>query len=237
MIQKLFAEFIGTFILVIIGCGAVVFGGYGASLPLGALPIAIAFGLAVVAMAYGIGPISGCHINPAVSLGMWMAGRIPFSTFVKYSIAHILGALAGATVLLSIASTTLKGFNLEIVGLGQNGWGSGYLGEYTLIAALLTEVIATFIFILVILGVTYDKANSSIAGLVIGLTLVVIHITFINITGVSVNPARSFGPAILVGGKALDQLWLFIFAPLIGAALAGVIHRGLFCSSIKKDII
>lgn len=216
----LIAELVGTFTLVLFGCGAAVLAGG----EVGQLGIAFAFGLAIVAMAYGIGPISGCHVNPAVSFGAFVAGRMSAGTMIQYWIAQFIGAALGAAVLYFIASGKAD-YSLATNGLGQNGWGAGYLGEYTLAAALVFEIVATFLFLVVILGSTQKAAPGMVAGLAIGLTLAVIHIVGIQITGVSVNPARSFGPAIIVGGTAISQLWLFIVAPLIGAALAGILFR------------
>jgi aquaporin Z len=221
--KKAIAEFIGTFTLVLFGCGAAVIAGpaVGAT-TVGVLGIALAFGLAIVAMAYGIGPISGCHVNPAVSFGAFVAGRMSASDLITYVIAQCLGAIAGAAVLWLIMSGKASGWN---GGLGANGWGPGYLGEYNLMSAVVFEIVATFLFLVTILGVTQKDAPAHLAGLAIGLTLAVIHIVGINITGVSVNPARSLGPALLMGGKPLGQLWLFIVAPLIGAAIAGFLFR------------
>lgn len=189
------------------------------------LGISMAFGLALIAMAYGIGPVSGCHINPAVSLGALIAGRMSAAEFVQYVIAQCLGAIAGAFVLYMIASGKLSGFDVAKSGLGQNGWGKGYLGEYGLGAAFIFEVVATFLFVVVILGCTQRAAPGAMAGLAIGLTLIVIHIVGIQITGVSVNPARSLGPALFAGTGALSQLWLFIAAPCLGAAAAGILFK------------
>ena len=224
--KKLIAEAIGTFALVLFGCGAAVLAGAGtAGLdPVGQLGVSFAFGLAIVAMAYGIGPVSGCHVNPAVSFGAFIAGRMSAPEMVQYWIAQFIGALIGAGVLYLIASGQAS-YTLAENGLGANGWGEGYLGEYSLLSALIFEVVATFLFLVVILGATQSSAPAAMAGLAIGLTLAVIHIVGIQITGVSVNPARSFGPAVFVGGAALSQLWLFIIAPLIGAALAGLLFR------------
>lgn len=219
--KKPIAEFVGTFTLVLFGCGAAVIAGP----EVGFLGISFAFGLALIAMAYGIGPISGCHINPAVSLGVLIAGRMTVGDFIQYAIAQVLGGIAGAVVLYLIVSGKASGHDLTAFGLGQNGWGAGYLGEYAMASAFIFEVVATFLFLVVILGATQASAPGAMAGLAIGLTLVVIHIVGINVTGVSVNPARSIGPALLVGGQALGQLWLFIIAPMIGAALAGLLFR------------
>jgi aquaporin Z len=219
--KKPIAEFIGTFTLVLFGCGAAVIAGpsLGTAAVVG---IAFAFGLALIAMAYGIGPISGCHINPAVSLGALLAGRMSSSDFVQYVIAQCLGAIAGAAVLWLIMAGKASGWD---GGLGANGWGPGYLGEYNLVSALVFEIVATFLFLVTILGVTQKGSPIAASGLAIGLALTVIHIVGINITGVSVNPARSLGPALLTGGQALAQLWLFIIAPLIGGALAGLLFQ------------
>ncbi len=218
--KTLIAELIGTFALVLLGCGSAVLAGG----EVGQLGIAFAFGLAIVAMAYGIGPISGCHVNPAVSFGAFIAGRMTLNTMFQYWIAQFIGAVLGAAVLYFIASGK-AGYDLAANGLGQNGWGPGYLGEYSLVAALVFEVVATFLFLVVILGSTQKSAPGMVAGLAIGLTLAVIHIVGIQVTGVSVNPARSFGPAVIVGGEAISQLWLFFVAPLIGAALAGLLFK------------
>ena len=214
------AEFVGTFTLVLLWCGSAVLAGG----EVGQLGIAFAFGLAIVAMAYGIGPISGCHVNPAVSLGAFVAGRMPLNAMLQYWAAQFIGALLCAGVLYLIA-TGKTGYDLAANGLGQNGWGAGYLGEYNLASALVFEVVATFLFLVVILGSTQKSAPGMLAGLAIGLTLTVIHIVGIQVTGVSVNPARSFGPAVIVGGTAISQLWLFLIAPLIGAALAGLLFK------------
>jgi aquaporin Z len=218
--KKQIAEFIGTFTLVLFGCGAAVIAGG----DIGLTGISFAFGFALIGMAYGIGPVSGCHINPAVSLGAVAAGRMSVTEAAGYIVAQVLGAIAGAFVLMLIASGKAD-YSVAQNGLGQNGWGAGYLGEYSLMAAFVFEVVATFLFMVVILGSTGKGAPAHLAGLAIGIALVVIHLVGINVTGVSVNPARSIGPAIFVGGSALAQLWLFILAPVIGAVLAGVLFR------------
>lgn len=220
------AEFVGTFTLVFFGCGAAVIGGMGTgATAIDLLGIAAAFGLAIVAMAYGIGPISGCHVNPAVSFGAMVAGRITTAQFIQYAIAQVLGAIAGALVLYVILSGKASGWT---GGLGQNGWGVKYLGEYSLVSAFIFEVVATFLFLVTILGVTQKGSPSTLAGLAIGLCLVAIHIVGINVTGVSVNPARSLGPALIGAGSnatALGQVWLFIVAPMIGAGIAGLLFQ------------
>lgn len=219
--KKLIAEFIGTATLVLFGCGAAVMGGD----HIGQLGIAFAFGLAIVAMAYGIGPISGCHVNPAVSFGVFLAGRMSLNEMVMYWIAQFLGALAGAGVLYLIVTGQSDNPLPAEYALGSNGWGPDYLGHYSMNAALIFEIVATFLFVVVILGATQAMAPSAFAGLAIGLTLTVIHIVGIQVTGVSVNPARSFGPAVFAQGEALSQLWLFVVAPLIGAGIAGILFR------------
>jgi len=224
--KKPIAEFIGTFTLVFFGCGAAVIAGIGTGpTAIDVLGIAFAFGLAIVAMAYGIGPISGCHVNPAVSFGVFIAGRMTMSDLISYAVAQVLGAIAGAVVLYIILSGKAAGWT---GGLGQNGWGAGYLGEYNLFSAFVFEVVATFLFLVCILGVTQKGSPSQFAGLAIGLTLVAIHIVGINVTCVSVNPARSLGPAIVGAATnpgALGQVWLFIIAPLIGAGIAGFLFK------------
>lgn len=218
--QKSLAEFIGTFTLVLFGCGAAVIAGG----DIGLMGISFAFGLALIAMAYGIGHVSGCHINPAVTLGVVASGRMSVGDAVPYIIAQVAGGIAGALVLLVIASGKAD-YTVAANGLGQNGWGAGYLGEYAMGAAFVFEAFATFLFVLMILGVTSQAGTAAVAGLAIGLTLVVIHLVGINITGVSVNPARSIGPALLVGGTAIAQLWLFIVAPILGGVAAGILVR------------
>ncbi len=217
--KKYIAELFGTFVLVFIGCGAVVFSG----VTVGHLGIAFAFGLAVVAMAYAIGPVSGAHVNPAVTLGVWSAGRMSAKDAICYIIAQFIGATLGAAVLLWIASERLRGYDVTVEGLGANGWGAGYGMSYSMLAAILFEFVATYIFVQVILKATEKPIE--VAGLIIGLTLVVIHIVGLQITGVSVNPARSFGPALFVGGQALSQVWLFLIVPSVAGLLAGLLNR------------
>ena len=232
--NKQLAEFVGTFALVFFGCGAAVIGGMGTgATAIDLLGISSAFGLAIVAMAYGIGPVSGCHVNPAVSFGVFVAGRMSAGEMIGYWIAQVLGALAGAAVLYLILSGKASGWS---GGLGQNGWGAGYLGEYSALSAFVFEAVATFLFLVCILGVTQAGAPSQFAGLAIGGTLIAIHIVGINVTGVSVNPARSIGPALVGMGvtpKAVAQLWLFIVAPLIGAGVAGALFSGGVLSAKK----
>jgi aquaporin Z len=220
MSKKLTAEVIGTFVLVFFGCGAAVIGGTA----IGFTGISLAFGLAIVAAAYGLGAISGAHLNPAVSFGMVAAGRMSIRDAISYSIAQIIGAILAAGVLYLIAS----GSTGWTGGLGANGYGTGYLGEYSLTAALMFEVVMTFLFVTVILGATGSGSAPGFAGLAIGLTLAAIHLVGINVTGVSVNPARSIGPALFSGGSALTQLWVFIVAPLVGGLLAGALYKAGF---------
>jgi aquaporin Z len=224
--KKSIAEFIGTFTLVLVGCGTAAVAGE----QVGFLGIAFAFGLAIVAMAYGIGPISGCHVNPAVSFGAWMAGRMSTGDLINYAISQCLGAIAGAAVLYLIMSGKGSEWNGA---LGANGWGPTYLGGYNVVSAFVFEAVATFIFLVTILGVTQKGAPSHLAGLAIGLTLAAIHIFGINITGVSVNPARSLGPAIFEG--TLGTMWLFIIAPLLGAGVAGLLFRSGILSADEPE--
>ncbi len=218
--KKMIAEGFGTFILVFFGCGSAVLMGD----QIGMLGISLAFGISIIAAAYSIGAISGAHLNPAVSLGMVTAGRMTPAEFVRYSIAQIAGAIVAALAILLIA-TGKADYSVAENGLGQNGYGAGYLGEYSLIAALIFELVATFVFVTVILGATQEGSPAAMAGLAIGLTLAGIHLVGINVTGVSVNPARSIGPALFTGGEALADLWVFIAAPLIGGALAGMVFK------------
>lgn len=223
--SKFVAEMLGTMVLVLMGCGSAVIAGADGTTGVGLLGISFAFGLSVVAMAYAIGHISGCHINPAISISMVAAGRMKMGEAVTYIIAQIVGALLGAGILYLIY-TNQATFDLGPWALGSNGWGTGYLNEYNTTAAFVAEFIFTFIFLLVILGSTSSKnINGGFAGLAIGLSLVLIHIVGIKITGVSVNPARSIGPAVFAGGEALSQLWLFIAAPILGAVAAAFVYN------------
>lgn len=223
--KKYIAEFIGTLVLVIFGCGSAVtantlLGEQGMTTPLAfsTLLIAFAFGLVIVAMAYSIGNVSGCHINPAVSFGMLVSGKMEVKEFICYIVAQFLGGIAGAGILLGLVGG--KGG-----GLGQNGFGEASAIGAGMGVAFAAEVILTFVFVMAIIGVTSKVENSSVAGLVIGLTLTLVHILGIPFTGTSVNPARSFGPALFMGGTALSQVWVFILAPLVGAALAGLVYK------------
>ena len=222
--QKYVAEFLGTFALVFVGCGsAVVAGKY-----IGFTGIAFAFGLTVLAMVYAIGNISGCHINPAISVAMLVAGKMKGKDALMYIIAQCLGAIIGAGVLLAIANG-LPGYDLDVAGLGQNGYGrEGSPAGYSMAACFLAEVVLTALFLFVIFGSTSKGAPKGFAGLSIGFSLVLIHLVGIPITGTSVNPARSLGPAIFVRGDAISQVWLFIVAPILGAVLAALVWRLFF---------
>ncbi|WP_380052325.1 MIP family channel protein [Falsihalocynthiibacter sp. SS001] len=216
--KKEIAEIFGTFVLVFFGVGAAVLG-----IEIGHFGISMAFGVSIVAAAYGIGAISGAHLNPAVSLGMVAAGRMAGGECIRYIVAQIIGAILGALAVYLIA-TGKADYSVAANGLGENGYGAGYNGEYSLVAALIFEIVATFVFVTVILGSTENSAPVGFAGLAIGLTLAGIHLVGINVTGVSVNPARSIGPALFVGGGALAQLWVFIVAPIIGGVIAGALY-------------
>ncbi len=219
------AEFIGTFWLVLGGCGSAVIAAAFPELGIGLLGVSIAFGLTVVTMAYAIGHISGCHLNPAVSLGLAAAGRFPAAELIPYVVAQLTGAIAAATVLYLIASGK-AGF--ELGGFAANGYAEHSPGGYSLLAAFTAELVLSFMFLIVILGCTDKAAPPGFAGLAIGLALTLIHLISIPVTNTSVNPARSTSQALFVGDWALAQLWLFWAAPLAGAVLAGAAHRALF---------
>jgi aquaporin Z len=226
MLAKLSAEFLGTFWLVLGGCGSAVMAAAVPGVGIGLLGVSLAFGLAVLTGAYALGPVSGGHFNPAVSVGLWVGGRFPGAQVLPYIVAQVLGGIAGAGILYLIASGN-PDFSLS-GGLAANGFGAHSPGEYSLVSALVTEVVMTFIFLIVILGTTHHRAPVGFAGLAIGLALTLIHLISIPVTNTSVNPARSTGPALIVGGWALQQLWLFWIAPLLGAAMAGLLHQFLF---------
>jgi aquaporin Z len=219
--KKYLAEAVGTFILVLFGCGVAVVAGD----KVGIVGIAFAFGFALIGAAYGIGPISGCHINPAVSLGVWVAGRMKTGDLLGYIAGQFVGAIVAAWLLSMIAGGVGGGYNIGTSGLGQNGWGPGYQGEYSMGSAIIFEFVATLIFVIVILGSTQKAASAGFAGLAIGITLVAIHLFGIRISGVSVNPARSLGPALLAGSHALSQLWVFLLMPSLGGIVAGLFFR------------
>lgn len=230
--KKLVAECIGTAVLVVFGCGSAVaantlLGMAGGTVPLAfsTLLIAFAFGLSIVAMAYSIGNISGCHINPAVSFGMFVAGRMSGKDCISYIIAQVIGGIVGAALLVLMFGSNKS--------LGANGYGTASALGIGLVPALIVEVILSFVFVIAILGVTSKIENNAVSGLVIGLTLTLVHILGIPFTGTSVNPARSLGPALLSGGLALSQVWVFIVAPLVGGALAAFVYKGLSKTSEK----
>ncbi|MGD1117857.1 MAG: aquaporin Z [Dehalococcoidales bacterium] len=218
--KKYAAEFIGTLALVLIGCGSAVIAGKS----IGYAGIAFAFGLTVLTMVYAIGSISGCHINPAITVAMWVAGRTKGKDAIFYVIAQCIGGIAGAAILWWIASG-IPGFSVTANGLGQNGYGAHSPGGYGLTACFVAEVVLTALFLFVIFGATSKDAPKGFAGVAIGFTLVLIHLVGIPITGTSVNPARSLGPAVFVHGAALSQLWLFIVAPIIGGVIAAIIWK------------
>ena len=220
---RMVAEFIGTFWLVLGGCGSAVLAAAFPSVGIGLLGVSVAFGLTVLTMAYAIGHISGCHLNPAVTLGLAVSGRFKPAEVVPYWVAQVLGAIAAAALLYLIASGK-AGFDLA-GGLASNGYAEHSPGRYSLTAGFVTELTMTFMFLMIILGATDSRAPQGFAPIAIGLALTLIHLISIPVTNTSVNPARSTGPALIVGGWALQQLWLFWVAPLIGAALAGVVYR------------
>lgn len=234
---KFIAELIGTFVLVLIGCGAAVIAGHatGGSLDgLGLLGIAFAFGLAQFIMCYAIGGISGSHINPAVTVGMLLVGRISGKDAGVYIVGQLIGGALGALVLMIILRG-LPGFEMGEWALGSNGWGDGYQNGYSKLSAFIAETVMTFIFLFTILSATSKKGNSTMAGAAIGFALAAIHLFTIPITGTSVNPARSFGPAIFAGGAALSQLWLFFVAPILGAILAAIVWKAMKGEELKAN--
>jgi aquaporin Z len=234
MPAKLAAEFLGTFWLVLGGCGSAVLAAAYPDLGIGFAGVALAFGLTVLTGAYAFGPVSGGHFNPAVSIGLWAGGRFPAAQLPMYIVAQVAGAIAAAGVLYLIASGK-AGFDLA-GGFASNGYGAHSPGGYGLGAALVTEVAMTFMFLLVILGATHKRAPVGFAGLAIGLCLTLIHLISIPVTNTSVNPARSTGPALFVGGWAVQQLWLFWLAPIAGALLAGAVGRWLFDAAEEPDV-
>ena len=225
MTKALGAEFIGTFWLVLGGCGSAVLAAAFPNLGIGFMGVAFAFGLTVLTMAFAIGHISGCHLNPAVSVGLWAGGRFEAGRLLPYIVAQVLGAILGAAVLYLIASGK-AGFSLA-GGFASNGYGEHSPGGYSLVACLVDEVVMTFMFLMIILGSTDERAPKGFAPIAIGLGLTLIHLISIPVTNTSVNPARSTGPALFVGGWALGQLWLFWLAPIVGALIAGAAYRWL----------
>ena len=228
MTSKLAAELIGTFWLVLGGCGSAVLAAAFPEVGIGHLGVALAFGLTVLTGVYALGPISGGHFNPAVSFGLWAGGRFPSAQLVPYIVAQVIGAILAAGVLYLIASGK-AGFDVK-AGFAANGFGEHSPGKYGFGAALVTEVVMTFMFLIVILGATHKRAAPGFAGLAIGLCLTLIHLISIPVTNTSVNPARSTGPALFVGGWAVEQLWLFWVAPIVGAIVAGFVSRAVFDS-------
>jgi aquaporin Z len=222
--KKLVAEFIGTLWLVLGGCGSAVLAAGYPELGIGFVGVSIAFGLTVLTMVYAIGHISGCHLNPAVSVGLWMGGRFEAKDLVPYILAQVLGGIAGAGILYLIASGK-SGF--ELGGFAANGFGAHSPDGYNMVSALVTEVVMTFMFLVIILGATHPKAPKGFAGVAIGLGLTLIHLISIPVTNTSVNPARSTSQALFVGDWALSQLWLFWVAPVVGAAIAGLVYKSL----------
>ncbi len=222
--KKLGAEFIGTFWLVLGGCGSAVLAAAFPDVGIGLLGVSLAFGLTVLTMAYAVGHLSGCHLNPAVSVGLVTGGRFPASELIPYVVVQVLGGIAGAAVLFVIASGQ-AGF--ETAGFASNGFGEHSPGGYSLTAALVTEVVMTFMFLIIILGATDARAPAALAPVAIGLGLTLIHLISIPVTNTSVNPARSTGVALFEGGWAISQLWLFWVAPIVGAALAGLVYNWL----------
>jgi len=232
MTTKLAAEFLGTFWLVLGGCGSAVLAATFPGVGIGLLGVSLAFGLTVLTGAYAFGPISGGHFNPAVSVGLCAGGRFPPAHLLPYIIAQTVGAIVAAGVLYVIASGT-HGFDLA-AGFASNGYGDHSPGKYSLTAALVAEIVMTFMFLMVIHGTTHRRAPVGFAGMAIGLCLTLIHLISIPVTNTSVNPARSTGPALFVGGWAVQQLWLFWVAPIAGALLAGVVFRGLFEPDVQE---
>jgi len=230
--RRLTAEFLGTFWLVLGGCGSAVLAAKFPQVGIGLVGVALAFGLTVLTMAFAVGHISGAHFNPAVTVGLWAGGRIPGSDVVPYIVVQVAGALAGAWILLIIASG--NGTDPVAGGLAANGFGDHSPGGYGLGAAALTEVVMTFFFLIVILGSTHRNAPSGFAPIPIGLALTLIHLISIPVTNTSVNPARSTGPAVVVGGWAMGQLWLFWVAPIAGAAIAGFVYQWLVRTESKS---
>jgi aquaporin Z len=223
--KRLAAEFVGTFWLVLGGCGSAVLAAAFPNVGIGLLGVALAFGLTVLTMAYAIGHLSGCHLNPAVTVGLWTGKRFPTSDVIPYIVAQVIGAIVGAGVLVLIASGK-PGFEVS-AGLAANGFGEHSPGGYSLVSGLISEVVMTFMFLTIILGATDGRAPKGFAPIAIGLGLTLIHLISIPVTNTSVNPARSTGPAVFVGGWALAQLWVFWLAPIVGASLAGFAYAWL----------
>jgi len=228
MMKRFTAETIGTFILVFGGCGSAVFSAAFPAVGIGLLGVSLAFGLTVLCCVYALGPVSGCHLNPAVSVGLTVAGRFPAKDLPAYIAAQVLGAVIAAAALLVLLKGAPGGYEAATGGLAANGFGDHSPGKYGMESALIAEVVLTFIFLMVIIGATSKAAPAALAGVAIGLALTLVHLIGIPITNLSVNPARSTGPALFVGGWAISQLWLFWVAPIIGGAIAGLLGRWLF---------
>jgi aquaporin Z len=214
--KRYVAEFVGTLALVLIGCAAITISNFPVAFPIGILAIGLAFGLTYTAVAYGVGSLSGAHFNPAVTVAVFVAGRMKKEDVIPYVIAQCLGAIVGAALLLAILKGRAQGYNVGTQGLGHTGWGT-----YAIWAVIIAEFVATLLFSLLFLGVTGPRGAAAIAGLIIGLTLAALHLAFINVSGSSLNPARSLGPAVFVGGNALMQVWLYLIVPTLGGAAAG----------------
>jgi aquaporin Z len=234
MFSKLSAEFLGTFWLVLGGCGSAVLASAFPEVGIGHLGVSFAFGLTVLTAAYALGPISGGHFNPAVSFGLWAGGRFPASSLIPYVLAQVVGAVAGAGVLYLIATGKP---DFQMGGFAANGFGEHSPGKYSLGAGFICEIVMTFMFLIVILGATHRRAPVGFAGLAIGLALTLIHLISIPVTNTSVNPARSTGPALFVGGWAIQQLWLFWLAPIAGAVIAGVVYRALMEGEVAEPAV
>ena len=235
MYKKCLAEFIGTFWLVLGGCGSAVLAARFPEVGIGFAGVALAFGLTVLTAAYALGPVSGGHFNPAVTVGLWAGGRFPARHIAPYVVVQVAGAIAAAAVLYAIASGK-PGFDAA-AGFAANGYGEHSPGHYSLASGLITELVMTFMFVLVVLGATHTRAPVGFAGLAIGLALTLVHLISIPVTNTSVNPARSTGPALFAGGWALAQLWLFWLAPLLGGVLAGVLHRAVLEREVAEPAV
>ena len=221
--KRYVSELIGTMVLVLFGCGSAAIAGQ----MLGTVGIALAFGLSIVAMAYVIGDISGCHINPAVSIGMWIDGRLETKDLLAYIVFQCIGAVIGIALLAVIINSAPSLGGYMATGLGQNGFGSASSVGLGAVGAIVVEIILTFVFVFTVLGVTKKAENATVAGIVMGLTYAFVHIMGIPLTGTSANPARSLAPALFLGGQALQQVWVFILAPVVGAVIAGLVYKGL----------
>jgi aquaporin Z len=221
--KRYISELIGTMVLVLFGCGSAAIAGS----VLGTFGIAMAFGLSIVAMAYVIGDISGCHVNPAVSIGMWIDGRLETKDLLVYIVFQFIGAIIGIALLVMIINSAPSLGGYAATGLGQNGFGSASSVGLDVVGAILVEIILTFVLVFTVLGVTKKAENATVAGIVMGLTLAFVYLLGIPLTGASVNPARSLAPALFLGGQALEQVWVFILAPVVGAVIAGILFKGL----------